>query len=82
MQALVVVKPVSVAGEIAYPGVHVLTDENVESLIEAGYLRKLTHEENEIILDAYVEEAERVFSECTISEVRPKSKAHVQENLI
>lgn len=82
MQTLVVVKTVRVSGEIAPAGTHVLTDENVEPLIEAGYLRKLSHEENERILDAYYQEAEKVFGKPAIEAIRPQKKAHTQESLL
>jgi hypothetical protein len=69
------------SGEVMKPG-WVLQAKSPERLLSTGKARRLTHEENRRILDAYVGEAERVFSECTTNEVLPKRKAHIQEALI
>jgi hypothetical protein len=66
-----VVRALRVAGEIALPGTHILTDDNAEPLIEAGYLRRFTHEESVAILDEFYREAEEVFGRPS-SQTNPK----------
>jgi hypothetical protein len=53
-----------------------------ERLIATGKARRLTHEENERVLDAYVAEAEEVFGKPETVTIRPKSKVHIQESLL
>jgi hypothetical protein len=73
MLRLVALKHIYVSGKLLSPGDHFKTNQDVKNLMDKGYLRALTHQENEAILDEYVAYAEEVFDKPVSSrkEKRP-----------
>ena len=76
MELLITMKPVRVSGELLSSGEMFRVAEDGQAIIDKGYARRLTTEENNALLDSYVAYAEEVFgkpttpsteAECTIS---------------
>lgn len=77
MDLLVALRPIRLTdGDLLNPG-DMFTTNEVEKVIDRGYARRLTHEENERLLDAYIAEAKNVFRFPTAR----ARKAHEQPGL-
>lgn len=75
MELMMTLQPFKISGgEVVAVG-EIIQAENPERLISEGKARRLTHEENEKILDAYIAECENVFS------IKKARKAHEQPGL-
>jgi hypothetical protein len=82
MYILKTLKPISMNGETVQPG-QVVKVPNDQGLINKGYARKLSQDETRAILDGYVREAQRLFSEEPETKTIPMGKKNfVQEQLL
>jgi hypothetical protein len=82
MELLRTLQPIVLrTGDVIGAG-EIIQAKDPERLLAAGKARRLTHEENERVLDAYYEEAEKVFGKATTEAARPERKTHIQETLL
>jgi len=78
MGILKTIRPLKLNGEVLQPG-EMFGTQDEQGLIDRGYARHLTKDEARTILDGYVQEAGRVFSDKSRQQNPPVK--YVQENL-
>ncbi len=84
MLKMIALRPIRVGGKVLSPGDMFRTPQST-LLLEKGYARPLTPEENGRDLDSYVEEARPVFSEpmsTSNTKTQPNRKDYAQETLL